>query len=139
MSPTVRVGCPGSARALPSNTRGKCFRDFAAWRRDALEWLHGARFVEMQHGIELIGQPCMEVVAHPFGLRPVDNADRPLESRSAQALHGSATAQTKHETADAQLVKQRFIALRERRAHALAFRGRVPIRSRGHRAMMGGK
>src|SRR6266540_6636081 len=101
MSPTVRVGCPGSARALLSNTRGKCFRDFAARRRDALEWLHGARFVEMQHGIELIGQPRMEVVAHPFGLRPVDDANRPLESRFAQSLHGNAAAQSEHEAADA--------------------------------------
>src|SRR5438477_5357499 len=43
--------------ALHSNAGGKRLRDFAARSRDALERLDGSRFVEVQHGIELIGQP----------------------------------------------------------------------------------
>src|SRR5438105_94233 len=127
----------GTARS--SNSRGKRLRDFAARSSDALEGLDGPRFVEVQHGVELIGQSRMEVMAHALGFRPVDDADRPLEARLAQALHGSAAAQSQHEAADAYLVKELFVAARQTRAHALVLRRRIPIRSRGHRAMMGGE
>src|SRR5438552_856771 len=57
--------------------------------RGALEGLDGARLVEVQHGVELLGQPRAEVVARALGVRTIDHADGPLEAGAAQAPRGA--------------------------------------------------
>jgi hypothetical protein len=39
--------------------------------------------VDVDDGIELVGEPSLEVVALELGLRPVDDADGPLEAGAA--------------------------------------------------------
>src|SRR5262245_1475920 len=51
-----------------------------------LERCDGSRLVEVQDGVELIRQPCVEVVALALGVGSVDHADRPLQLRVAQGL-----------------------------------------------------
>src|SRR5918992_4192351 len=51
----------------------------------ALERLHGLRLVDMDHGVELLGERRVEVVREALGLGPVDDADRALEPAAGEA------------------------------------------------------
>src|SRR3954470_1003973 len=53
-----------------------------------LERLHGARAVDVDDGVELGGESRLEVVRVPLRLRPVDDADGPLQHRLAQLAQG---------------------------------------------------
>ena len=53
-------------------------------QRRPLERLDRPRLVEVQHEVELLGQPRVEVVAGPFGLRQIQDADRALEPGAGQ-------------------------------------------------------
>src|SRR5215218_6490133 len=50
------------------------------------ERLDGRRLVEVEHGVELLGELRVEVVAQALGLGPVDDADGALEPGRAQEL-----------------------------------------------------
>src|SRR4051812_18288912 len=54
-----------------------------AWSggREPLERFHRAGLVEVHHGVELLGQAGLEVVAHPLRVGPIDDADRALQTR----------------------------------------------------------
>jgi hypothetical protein len=51
-----------------------------------LERFDRPRLIEVEHGIELVRQPCQEVVAQALGFGTVDDPDGPLELGVAQAL-----------------------------------------------------
>jgi bifunctional non-homologous end joining protein LigD len=53
-------------------------------RRVALDRLHGARRVVVQHDVELLGETGLEVVALSLRGRSIDHADRPLQPWDAQ-------------------------------------------------------
>jgi hypothetical protein len=95
----------------------------------ALQRLDGARLVDVDHRVELVGQSRPEVVADALGLRPVDHADCPLQpwlTQSESQRLGSA-AQAEVEPRDLDGMEQRFVALREPRADALALGRLVPV------------
>jgi hypothetical protein len=54
----------------------------------ALQRLEGASFVEVDHGVELVGNPRAEVVALPLGLRSVDDVDGPFQPRRTEHVGG---------------------------------------------------
>src|SRR5437763_7513008 len=56
--------------------------------RLALERLHAARFVKMNDRIELLGEIGIEVVALPFRLRPINDANRAFEPALRQYFAG---------------------------------------------------
>src|SRR5678816_987836 len=45
----------------------------------SLERFHGAGFIEMDHGIELVRERRVEIMACALGIRPVNHANRALE------------------------------------------------------------
>ncbi len=51
-----------------------------------VEGLHGGGLVEVDHGVELVGDLRVEVVTHPLGARAVDHPDRALEPRRGERL-----------------------------------------------------
>src|SRR5215831_18390812 len=51
-----------------------------------LEWFDCLRFIEVQHGVELVRQPRPKVMAQALGFGQVDDPDRPLEPGAAYAL-----------------------------------------------------
>ena len=64
------------------NTRWESFRRLAAFPlRSAFERFDGPRFVDVDHGIELLRDACVEIMALPLGLRPVNDPDRPFKQR----------------------------------------------------------
>src|SRR4051794_33165898 len=52
--------------------------------RCALQRLQGMGFIIVEHGIELLWQPGMEIVAAPLGFGAINDADGALEVRFAQ-------------------------------------------------------
>ena len=78
------------------------FRYFCAVpHRTAFQRLDRPGVVEVDHGVELVGQPRVEVVAEAFGLGPVDDADRALEPRLAQAVRDVASPRSGSRSAPA--------------------------------------
>src|SRR4051794_26573513 len=59
---------------------GCAVRPFGRQRR------HRAGLLEPYISVELLGQHRLEIVAHEFGLRPIDDPDRAFEPRLAQRL-----------------------------------------------------
>src|SRR5205085_7822164 len=92
----------------------------------------------MDHGVELLRQARVEIVALPLRLRQVDDADGALKTRPAQSARNSFTlAQGEQKLRQLYFVKQGFITARKCRAHALALRRLIPIRSCRDRARVG--
>src|SRR4029453_4249294 len=56
-----------------------------------LQWLHCPRLAEVQYRIKLLRQAGREVVAEALRLRPVNDADRPLQPRRTQKRGSLAT------------------------------------------------
>lgn len=106
----------------------------------AFKRLNRPRLVKVHHGVELIRQSSVEVVAQTLGLGTVDHADGPLQPLRAQG-RGELPVLACHEQEARQmrLVKKQFVTLRQRRAHALALGQPAPIRRRCHRAGVGGE
>src|SRR5205823_1177196 len=87
----------------------------------ALERLHRARLVEVQHRVELLRQARAEVVALALGVGTVDHADRPLEAGVVQARrHEVALAPGEQETRPLRRVEHHLVAARHRGADVLA-------------------
>lgn len=76
-SQSARVGL----RPLPGDPRARRFERFQC-----------PRPVDVDDGVEVIGGPGMEVMALPFGIGSVDDADRPGQSDGAQRILRRATA-----------------------------------------------
>src|SRR5438067_7103296 len=95
----------------------------------ALERLNGARLVEVDHGVELIPQPGLEVVADAFGLRSIDDAYRPLQARLPKARRQlAAIAQCERDARAPDRVEEGLVAPGQRRAHVLAVGRGIPVR-----------
>src|SRR5687768_3320352 len=78
--------------------------------RGALQRLHCARVVEVQHRIELLGQARLEVVTGTLALRPIDDADGTLESCPRQLLRDlDVVEHAQQEARHPHLVEQRFV------------------------------
>src|SRR2546422_8007566 len=58
--------------------------DFVA--RPAFQRLERRRVVDVQHVVELVGQPRAEVMTQAFGLGTIDDANRALQPRILQCL-----------------------------------------------------
>src|SRR5688500_7692626 len=100
--------------------------------RLAFERLDRPRLVEVEHGVELLGEARVEVMAQPLGLRAVDDADGALQPRPCQEVaRRSLLAEVEHEALDTGLVEQSLVAAFERRAHAPAPPRLVPVARRG--------
>lgn len=56
------------------------------------EGLQRARFVDVDHGVELVRQVCMKIVALSFRLGLVDHTDRALQARFCKPLAQSGVA-----------------------------------------------
>ena len=103
-----------------------------------LERFDGPCLVNVDHEVELLRQPCVEVMTLPLGLRQVDHANRALEVGSFElGREHRVAAKRQHEPRDAGLVKQPFVAAREGWADVLALRGGVPLGCGGHRSCVG--
>jgi hypothetical protein len=94
----------------------------------------------MQHRIELLRQLRMKIMAAPFALREVDHPDRAFQAVLGQGLRRrNFSAQGQHETPDSGLVECLFNTVGQCRPNPLALGGRIPVRGRGHGAVIGGK
>src|SRR5688500_13538150 len=93
----------GSKSSHPRRVRLRRLRRVLGGR--ALERLDGARLVHVNHRVELLAQPRVEVVAEALRIRAVDHADRALQARLAQKLQrlAAAVAQVEHELVDPDL------------------------------------
>src|SRR5207244_2829535 len=79
-------------------------------------------------------QTRLEIVAHPLGLRQVDDADGPLQARLAQTARRLAEVpQAQEELRGAGAVEQRLVAVPQRRTDALPLRGAAPLGRGGDR------
>ena len=81
------------------------------------------RVVEVDHGVELVGESRLEVVAVALGLGAVDHADRALEPGLAQRGSCGRCRSREPEALDADVVEELLVAPGERRADALALAG----------------
>src|SRR4051812_17982383 len=78
--------------------------------RLALQRLQGVRFIEVNEGVELLGQPGLEVVAPALGLGAVDDADCAFEARCAEQGGGVVLrAQIEPELREPDCVEERFV------------------------------
>src|SRR5438128_12497212 len=68
----------------PLQREGVCLRWLGCPDLRTLERFHGAGAVDVDDGVELGGEPRLEVVRVPLRLRPVDDADGALEHRLVQ-------------------------------------------------------
>ena len=92
---------------------------FPLFRR--FERFDGTRLIEMEHRIELAGQPRPEIVALPLGFGTVDHTDRPLEPSDAQLLRQPiAVVDDKQETITSRGMEQGLVATGQRRANTFA-------------------
>src|SRR6185312_4410504 len=106
--------------------------------RRPLERLDRPGDVVMQHGIELVRKPGVEVMAGPLAPGSIDHADRALQAWLAKRLgNRPAVAQDEQETEEIRLVKKVLDAALECRANAFAARRVVPIVGGRHRAAVG--
>src|SRR5439155_5585954 len=130
-------GPPPSRQAWSSlapslESRGECLGRLLLRRcRGPLQGTYGLGLVEVEDGVELARQAGVEVMAGPLGLRAVDHADGALQTC---AVPLPAAAQGEEEARQARGVEHRLPAAGQRGTHALALRGPVPLRGRGHRA-----
>src|SRR5207237_1430227 len=106
--PGARRNAP-RARRRALDARWEGFRRLARRVRLApVERLDRAGAIEVDEGVELLGRPRLEVVAQSLGLRPVDDADRPLQARRGERGGERAIAAHRQgEAGDARLVEQR--------------------------------
>src|SRR5437764_10466233 len=89
----------------------------------------------MEHGIELLGQPCVEVVARALRPGAVDHADSPLQPWPAQALYRrTIIPQRQQEAWQPDVVEQLLVAALQRRAHLFALGRSSPVRGSRDRA-----
>src|SRR5437667_5476362 len=92
--------------SVSSETRRKCLLDFADDHGTALERLDRPRLVEVQHGVELIGEPRVEVVARALGFGKINDSDRALETRVTKKFCNCAPAKIEHEARYVDVVKK---------------------------------
>ena len=93
-------------------------------------------FVDVDHGVELRGQPRAKIVARALGVGTVDHADGALESWPGERGRDR-LPHRKQKRWDAQPVKMRLPRSLERRPHALALDRGTPFARRGDRARIG--
>src|SRR5258708_29139482 len=94
-----------------------CFPLFCGFER-----LDGARLIEMEYRVKLLGELRSEIVALPLGFGPVDHTDRPLEPRHAQLLHHhGAFVPDNHELVPPCRLEPRLVPTAQRRATRLSF------------------
>ncbi len=91
----------------------------------------------MEDGIELFGQPRVEVVTRALRLGQINHADRSLEARLAKRAGLAQVPQHEEKCGSAGLVKQLFVATWECRANAFALGGSAPVGGRGDRTVIG--
>src|SRR5262245_29845470 len=85
----------------------------------AFQRFERARLVEVDHRVELVGEPGVEVVTQPLRLGPVDDADRALEARTAQVFDRLLGAQMEEKGRNRDLVEEQFVAVGQTRSHPL--------------------
>src|SRR5687768_4123905 len=89
----------------------------------------------MNHGVELLRQVRMEVVAQTLRLRPVDHADRPFQPRFLQqSCCLRRIPQKGEELGNSYIVKQSLVAFGKRRTYTFTFGRSVPIAGSGYGA-----
>jgi len=100
-----------------------------------LERLDRSGLVDVDDGIELVGETRSEVVVLPLGVRALDDADGPLQASRAEGRHGLRGVGEPHqELLRADLVEDLLDAAGQGRPHPLALRPPSPVVCRGHRA-----
>lgn len=92
----------------------------------ALERLDRARLVDVDHRVELVLQPDVEVMALALRFGTVDDADRSLEPRRCKRLY-PARPHRHQETLLSDLMEELFDAAGQRRTDVFAFRGPAPV------------
>src|SRR5205814_3066865 len=129
----------GIIAPYPLHTRRECFGWLARLpQRVSLKRFERTRLVQVNDGVELLRQACIEVVTLSLRLRQIDDADGALKARPAQSTCGlPAIAQGEQKPRQSYVVKQSFIAARQARTHTLALRRLVPIRGGRHSARVG--
>lgn len=122
-----------------SNPARECLRRFFADPSGAcFERLKRLRLIKVNHGIELIQQPSMKIVANALAFRAVNDTDGTLQARwlqrSSQLL---IIAQHQQKPVEVGFMKKLLLAPREPRPNPLALGGSAPIRRRSDRSPMG--
>lgn len=92
----------------------------------------------MDHGVELGVQPGVEVVAGPFGLRPVDDADGAFQPRAGKPL-AALLVEWEQEALVVGLVEQLLVANGKGGPDVLAVGGATPLGGGRDLAVMGGE
>src|SRR4051812_26027372 len=96
--------------------------------RRALQRLQRAGFVEVNEGVELVGEPGLKIVAPALGLGTVDDADGALEALCAeQAGRVVLGAQIKPELREAGGVEEFLVTAAQAGADLLALGGLAPV------------
>ena len=95
--------------------------------------------IEVEHGVELIGEPRVEIMADHLGVRPINHADGTLEPFSAKSRRNVVSAQIEIETRKIDIVKQRFVTFEMPRTNSLALGWSIPVRCGRDRAFIGSK
>src|SRR5437773_4303668 len=102
------------------------------------ERCYRCRLVEPQEAVELLRQRSLGIVAHQFGLRPIDDADEAFEALPPERAHcGAVARQISQETLDAGIMELTFVAVPMGGIDALDFAVAVPVGGRRDRAGMG--
>src|SRR6266571_3811091 len=92
--------------------------------------------IDVDHCVELVGQPAFEVMAQALAFRQINHADGALQERSMESLRHLAVMQREEEGRNARLVKQCFVASFQWQPDALALRGCIPTCRGGDFARM---
>src|SRR6185295_12950231 len=110
------------------HTRRERLRHFTGFPlASTFKRLDRARFIEVQHRVELIGQSSVKVMTEPFRLRQIDHTDGSLEPLPPKrGLCGAWFSEIEKEASRAHIVEQRFITLRQSRPHDLALGWSAP-------------
>jgi hypothetical protein len=103
------------------------FPDFRA-PGDSFQRLYGAGLVEVQHGIELLRQFGMKVMADSFAGSPVDDSDCPFQAPLVElGAHPWRAPERHKKLRQTCLMKQRFEAAGQRRLDEHLFGGPIPL------------
>src|SRR5689334_16249096 len=78
---------------FPAMNPAQLHREWKSFRQLArvpfssvIQWLDRPRLIKMEHGIELICQPRLEIVAHTLGFGAIDYPDRPLQQGVTEGI-----------------------------------------------------
>src|SRR5438045_599924 len=82
------LGGPAQPDAASETRRVRLLQLARLPGRYPLQRLDGRGHVEVDHGVELLGQPGVEVMAEPFRLGQVNDPNGPLQARLAQRRPG---------------------------------------------------